>query len=730
MQFKPTLGQIKDKLTRVLSLLVRHRKVRRGGAAILFLFLITFILTANIVPNKADLVVGQVSPKTFKAEKSIVFEDKDKTTQQRLQAAEKVDKVYFKDPQVLNSIQEDISELTGKVREIQNDNNLDLEGKVAKLHEVLPFVLPADEIEALAGSPPATTQQVEGSLKNMVAGLLETGDGVSQEGMEEAKKTLDSQVTRMSLPKHYEDFSIGVIERYLRPNAFINEVITKQRQEDAMALIPPTMVSVKEGEKIVGEGEIVTEDHLLKLQALGLTRPKLPWTAILGVFMLMVLLVVVVMFYLYQQNRDIYNHPGLIYLLGIIVLVVLAVGKAIIAINVSQWPEFGAQIGYMVPMAAAGMLIAILLDSRLAVLVVAVMSLVLVIMTENQIRFGLVGLIGGITGVYSVSKLSQRGDLVRAGFYTSGANILAIFIVGMVYETPFGLLVSSSLILGITSGILSSILTNGSLPFLEHTFRLTSPVRLLELSHPNNVLLKRLLTEAPGTYHHSIIVGNLAEAAADAVGGDSLLVRVGAYYHDIGKIKRPYFFIENQMTGDNPHDKIAPSLSTLILTSHVKDGVEMARELKLPQGIIDIIEQHHGSGLVSFFYHKALESDRPETVTEEEYRYEGPKPQTREAAIVMLADTVEAAVRSLNNRTPGRVEGLVRKIIKDKLNDGQLDESDLTFKDLNIIANSFVRILSGIFHSRVEYPDMSQEIERRKKNGSTRKQLAGKVNGG
>jgi putative nucleotidyltransferase with HDIG domain len=245
-----------------------------------------------------------------------------------------------------------------------------------------------------------------------------------------------------------------------------------------------------------------------------------------------------------------------------------------------------------------------------------------------------------------------------------------------------------------------------------------------------NVLLKRLLTEAPGTYHHSIIVGNLAEAAADAVGGDSLLVRVGAYYHDIGKIKRPYFFIENQMTCDNPHDKIAPSLSTLILTSHVKDGVEMARELKLPQGIIDIIEQHHGSGLVSFFYHKALESDRPETVTEEEYRYEGPKPQTREAAIVMLADTVEAAVRSLNNRTPGRVEGLVRKIIKDKLNDGQLDESDLTFKDLNIIANSFVRILSGIFHSRVEYPDMSQEIERRKKNGSTRKQLAGKVNGG
>ncbi|OPZ70969.1 MAG: hypothetical protein BWY80_01413 [Firmicutes bacterium ADurb.Bin456] len=303
---------------------------------------------------------------------------------------------------------------------------------------------------------------------------------------------------------------------------------------------------------------------------------------------------------------------------------------------------------------------------------------------------------------------------------------MAIFVVGLVTGTPLGLLISTSLALGITSGILSSILTNGSLPFLEHTFQITSPVRLLELSHPNNVLLKRLLTEAPGTYHHSIIVGNLAESAADAVGGESLLVRVGAYYHDIGKIKRPYFFIENQMTSDNPHDKIAPSLSTLILTSHVKDGVELAREHRLPQGIIDIIEQHHGSGLVSYFYHKALESDRTETVTEEEFRYEGPKPQTKEAALVMLADSVEAAVRSLQNRTAGRVEGLVRKIIKDKLNDGQLDECDLTLKDLDIIAAAFVRVLTGIFHSRIEYPDIAQEMERRKKRAGTRKQLTEK----
>jgi putative nucleotidyltransferase with HDIG domain len=722
-------GRIKNKLTAVLSLLARQRKIRRGSAAVLFLFLLTLIMSVNFFPNETNLQVGQVSPRTFYADKSIVFEDKNKTTEQRRLAAEKVEKVFVKDPQVSIGVQQDISDVAGALREVQGDESLDKDARIDKLKDILPFTLNDGDLEKLAESSPGYTQQVENSLKGMIALSMEEGDGITQDSLEEDERDIAGQITRMSLPQHYENLSISIIELYLRPNAFIDYEMTRQKQEEAMALVAPTMISVKESEKIIGEGEIVTEEHLAKLQALGLTRTKLPWTSVMGILMLTVLLTVVVLFYLFQQNREIYDHPGHVYLLGIIVIVVLAVGKAIIAINVNQWPEFGAQFGYMVPLAAAGMLIAILLDSRLAVLVVAVMSFMLAIMTGNQLRFGLVGLIGGITGVYSVSKLSQRGDLVRAGFYTSGANVVAIFIVGLVMETPLGLLISTSLALGITSGILSSILTNGSLPFLEHTFQITSPVRLLELSHPNNVLLKRLLTEAPGTYHHSIIVGNLAEAAADVVGGESLLVRVGAYYHDIGKIKRPYFFIENQMTCDNPHDKIAPSLSTLILTSHVKDGVEMAREHRLPQRIIDIIEQHHGNGLVSYFYHKALESDRTETITEEEFRYEGPKPQTKDAALVMLADSVEAAVRSLQNRTAGRVEGLVRKIIKDKLNDGQLDECDLTLKDLDVIAAAFVRVLTGIFHSRIEYPDMAQEMERRRKRVGTRKQLAEKSGG-
>lgn len=221
--------------------------------------------------------------------------------------------------------------------------------------------------------------------------------------------------------------------------------------------------------------------------------------------------------------------------------------------------------------------------------------------------------------------------------------------------------------------------------------------------------------ETPGTYHHSIMVGNLAEAAAEAVGADGLLARVGSTYHDIGKLKRPYFFVENQLGMDNPHDKIAPSLSTLIITSHVKDGLELAKEYKLPAVISQFIAEHHGTNLVNFFYHRALETNG-DTIEENDYRYSGPKPQTKETAIVSLADAIEAAVRSLTKSTPGKIEGLVRKIIRERLDDGQLDECDLSFKDLNKLADAFTKVLVGIFHARVEYPEKitREDIEGKK----------------
>jgi membrane-associated HD superfamily phosphohydrolase len=305
VQLKRAFGRCIGMLKTVLSQIMKHRKIRRVSAAILFLLFVTFLLTSNILPNKSSLVVGQVSPRTYKAEKSIVFEDKEKTNEQRMQAADNAAKVYTRDPQVSNSVQQDITDLTGKVREIQGDNSLDPAGKAAKIHETLPFVLPVAEVEALAAASPETTKQVEDTLVAIVAAMLDAGEGVSQDGLEAAKNSLNNQIIQMYLAKHYEDFSLGVVDSYLRPNAFIDAEKTRENQQAAMDMVVPTMITVKEGEKIIGEGEIVTAEHLVKLQALGMTQPKLPWTSILGNFLLMILFVVLVVYYIYQQNRDI-----------------------------------------------------------------------------------------------------------------------------------------------------------------------------------------------------------------------------------------------------------------------------------------------------------------------------------------------------------------------------------------------------------------------------------------
>lgn len=389
-------------------------------------------------------------------------------------------------------------------------------------------------------------------------------------------------------------------------------------------------------------------------------------------------------------------------------LLVLAMGKGIISLNLGE-AEYNALTGILIPVAWATMTVAILVDVEIAYLSAAILSIFVGLLADPTLstttgwQVSLIALFGGFVGVHSVSLLSQRSDLARAGLYIAAFNVLTASGIALVS----GMRLSTWLIsigLGIVNGVFSSVLAVGTLHWFETGFGITSAVRLLELSNPNRPLLKRLLMEAPGTYHHSVLVGNLAEAAAEEVQANAILVRVGALYHDIGKLKRPYFFIENQFAQDNPHDKIAPTLSALIITSHIKDGMEMAKEENLPQILQDIIAQHHGDSVVSFFYHKAMEDNAD--VPEEAFHYEGPKPQTKEAALVLLADSVEAAVRAMKQPTPGRIEGLVRKIIKDKLNDDQLSQCNLTFQDLDKIATSFVRILSGIFHSRVEYPDM------------------------
>jgi len=368
-----------------------------------------------------------------------------------------------------------------------------------------------------------------------------------------------------------------------------------------------------------------------------------------------------------------------------------------------------SSLEYSLPVGLSGALFCVIFNPRLAFAGSLGTIILVSFFSTDPFSFFLVSFAGSMMGISSLIEHEERTSFLKAGGLIAVANMTTILV--LAFLRPRTMDLPYDLICGAVNGLLVGILALGLLPSLESLFDITTNFKLLELSNLHQPILRQLILVAPGTYHHSIVLGTLAEAAAEAVGANSLLVRVSAYYHDIGKIKKPAYFIENQMEALNRHDKLSPSMSSLIVTSHVKDGVELARESKLPAPIIDIIRQHHGTSLITFFYQKAkdAENTRLAEVREEEYRYTGPKPQTKEAAIVMLADAVEAASKTLTDPTPARVQGMVERIINNIFVDGQLEECDLTLRDLHQIAKAFVRILTGIFHHRVDYPGFNFE---------------------
>ena len=367
----------------------------------------------------------------------------------------------------------------------------------------------------------------------------------------------------------------------------------------------------------------------------------------------------------------------------------------------------------MVWVAATGMLIAALIKPRVAMLVTALLAAQSGVILGNDLRFSMLTLLSTWVAIFAVSDIRSRGDVLRAGGLLCAANVVLSLLVGQLQgDTRADM--EQSVVWAFFSGVLSVALFAVSAALFERLFGITTHLGLLELSDPNRPLLKRFCELAPGTYTHSILVGNLAVAAAEAIGADALLCRVGALYHDLGKMQRAQFFVENQAGGDNAHERLNPSLSALVVTAHVKDGLEIAEREKLPPVIKAFITEHHGTSLIRYFYHQQCAGDDCEAAPglEHQFRYGGPKPQSRETAILMLADSVEAASRTLDKPTLGRIEDLVTKIIDAQLADGQLDECDLTQRDLRGIQGAFTRLLSGMLHSRIEYPETAQRHQR------------------
>ena len=422
----------------------------------------------------------------------------------------------------------------------------------------------------------------------------------------------------------------------------------------------------------------------------------------------------------FLEPRPVMSSKNL-YLLGTVILVSILINRFLLIILRSLSQSFPFiplySFHFTIPVALGSVLLSVLFNTRIAFGGAVTVSILSQLLVTDDVAFLLFGLVGAVVGAFGIRPTQDRTTFFRAGFWVAIANCLTVLALIPIYGRPAATLpfdLGASLI----NGVLVALFASTLLPILEYLFETATDLKLLELSNLNQPLLKQLMRTAPGTYHHSLMMGELSEAAAEAIGANPLLCRVGAYYHDIGKVKKPAYFIENHMDALKRHEKLSPHLSSLIVVSHVKEGIEMALEGRLPPAIVDLIPQHHGTRLVTYFYEKAKDSQDPDLgeVKEEDYRYPGPRPQTREAAILMLADAVEAAARTLTEPTPARIQGLVQQIVNRIFTEGELSECDLTLKDLHQIAKALVRVLTASHHHRVDYPGYKFE-EVKKKEG-------------
>ncbi len=475
---------------------------------------------------------------------------------------------------------------------------------------------------------------------------------------------------------------------------------TENLKKEILSKIAPISKAwdVEKNELIIEKGKRINARNIAQMvQLRRIFRPGITPMFCLGVIFLFIILGTLASFYLILNNmRKVLEQTKNI---AIILL------NLLLMIFIADFIMHSPQPTYFIPMASIGMIIALLVGFNIGFLSIIMMSFLISLLVGGGIEVMFVLFAGSVTGMFFVKGARRRSQLLLAGLFGGIAKFCAMICIGLINSLGLDFFIEDG-IWCISSGILSGFIVTVLLPVFEHFFKVPTNISLLELSDLNHPLLKKLAIEAPGTYHHSIMVGNLAEAACDSINANSLKARVGAYYHDIGKIAKAEYFSENEMGSGSKHQKLSPSMSALIISKHVKDGVEIAKKYKFNQAIIDFICQHHGDSLISFFYQKALESSKNETeIKEENFRYPGPRPQTKETAIVLLADSVEASSRTLEEPTPASIRNLVKKIVNNKFIDAQLDECDLTLKDMHNIADSFVRVLMGVFHTRLEYPD-------------------------
>ena len=549
-------------------------------------------------------------------------------------------------------------------------------------------------------------------------------------GLDQAKSTVRSAAQTDLKDVNYTLFNLIVDfgQRLLQPNITLNRNETEERKIAAAADVKPILYRIKAGEMLLREGERVTEVQLLKLKTLRQqNRLEKHYARTAGALMMILSLLLITYFLNTRQPERKVFHTNKDLLFVVVLLVffffVPKISQSLYEALIRSTPFAASEVSifYGIPLAASAMTVCLFMGFSVAVPFSVVMAACTAVIFQSRFEIFLYFLLNGVMGAYWMQNCRERKVFAVAGLKLGLLNVMLAVATDVYLGELSGLTLMWDGLLAFSGGVAAGILTAGIVPLLEMLFTYTTDITLLELANLERPILRRLMMEAPGTYHHSIVVGSMVEAAASEIGANPLLAKVCGYYHDIGKIKKPLYYIENQSHCENRHDRLAPSMSSLILISHVKEGVEIAKNHKLGAEITDAIRQHHGTSIIKYFYEKAKKLKGEDAVKLENFRYPGPKPQTREIGLVMMADVAEAASRTLENPTPSRIKGLVRNLVDKISSDGQLDHCDLTLKDLHKIEASFIKILNAIHHHRVEYPEEtgSKRKQTKEKNGSS-----------
>jgi cyclic-di-AMP phosphodiesterase PgpH len=742
---------------------------QRWAIAVVLCLVVSVILAPEIHLFTPKYKSGMISPKDIKADRDFLVEDRESTRQKKIDAADNIKTVYDYDSNTAVNIKAKLMKAFNAIHDFRPSlpkekqleftftNTQDAQRVKKILDNNLGFTSSPEEFYTLIEQK--DSNELHHKLNRLIisfyenryitnAGFtkVEKEKGVTLRNLETQMeedlkdigpilntKDIDAALMRRVnaiFSKDDQDLRrvvLSICKKLAEPNLTFNKEATEKKKALAMDDVKPVFFQVQRDEMIVREGEKITPLEIAKLDAFYKTAGDNKFSGIaviLGIFCTALFLCIVLYFWRTRNwlTKSSNSNVDLLVFGLIVVLQIIFVKIGIFmsgAVN-RAFPFISIEACYFaIPFAMGAMIIAILINRNVALIIGVLSSFLIGFLYDEKMLFPLYSFLGSVAASYHIVNSRHRSAFLKVGLFLGIVNMGAILCLNLLSGNLFNDLFWR-LAAGFLGGILTGIFVAGITPVFESLFGFMTDIKLLELANLNQPVFQKMIIEAPGTYHHSIVVASLVEAASEAIGANSILAKVSAYYHDIGKLKKPQYFIENQPKNENKHDKLSPKMSCLIIISHVKDGCELAAEAKLGRHIIDIIRESHGTSIVRFFYDKA-KKDKDESIrslSESDFRYPGPKPQTKEAGLVMLGDVVEASSRTLSNPTPSRIRSLVRERIERIYTDGQLDDCELTLQNLSTIAETFTRILNGIFHQRIDYPEQTQKDTNGKKENN------------